>query len=71
MTSRRGTEIRRLPVFETVAEALAALKRDKLGSVYYRVGQVFVATAYGTGTFSYGRWRREGGAENSQRSETP
>jgi len=59
------------PVFETVAEALVALKRDKLGSVYYRAGQVFVATAYGTGTFSYGRWRRDGGSENSQRSETP
>jgi hypothetical protein len=51
----------RPPVFETVAQA----------TVYYRAGQVFVATAYGTGTFSYGRWRREGGAENSQRSETP
>jgi len=47
------------PVFETVAEALAALKRDKLGSVYYRAGQVFVATAYGTGTFSYGREQPE------------
>ena len=49
-------------VFETVAEALLALKRDALGTVYYRKCQVFVATAYGTGTFSYGRWRREGGA---------
>jgi hypothetical protein len=55
------------PVFETVADALAALKRDKLATIYYRKGQVFVATAYGTGTFSYGRWRRDGGVENSQR----
>ena len=56
------------PVFESVAQALEALKRDKLATIYYRKGQVFVATAYGTGTFSYGRWRRDGGAENSQRS---
>jgi hypothetical protein len=59
----------RPPVFETVAQALAALKRDKLATVYYRAGQVFVATAYGTGTFAYGRWRREGGQANSQGSD--
>ena len=39
--------------------------------VFESVAEVFVATAYGTGTFWYGTWRREGGAENSQRSETP
>jgi hypothetical protein len=59
----------RPPVFETVAQAIEALARDKLGTVYYRAGQVFVATAYGTGTFSYGRWRREGGQANSQGSD--
>lgn len=58
-------------VFETVAEARAALKADKLGAVYYRKGQVFVATCHGTGTFSYGRWRREGGSENSQKDREP
>jgi hypothetical protein len=48
--------MKRLPIFDTVSEALAALNMDKLGTVYHRGRKVFVATAFGTGTFSREDW---------------
>lgn len=52
-------------IFATVAEALAALSRDRLASVWFKAGSVFVATAHGTGTFTAEEWEREGGPKNS------
>lgn len=50
-----------IPNLATVADAKAALAKDKLASVYYRSDKVFVATAFGTGTFSWSEWRQGGG----------
>jgi hypothetical protein len=52
-------------VFSSVQEALEALKADKLGTVYYRGREVFVVTAFGSGTFPTEAWRSAGGPENS------
>jgi len=53
------------PVFGSVAEAKAALAGDKLGSVWYSAGKVFVATAHGTGTFSRAEWLAGDGPRSS------
>jgi len=42
--------------FKTVQEAREALKRDKLGVAYVNALEVFVATSYGTGTFTREQW---------------
>lgn len=52
-------------IFATVAEALAALSRDKLASVWFKAGFVFVATAHGTGSFTAKDWEAGGGPKNS------
>lgn len=52
-------------VFANVAEALASLQADKLGTVYYRALEVFVATCHGTGSFTHKDWREHGGHKNS------
>jgi hypothetical protein len=46
----------RLPIFASVADARAALNADGLGTVYRRLGCVFVVTAFGTGTFTAAQW---------------
>lgn len=52
-------------IFATVKEAKAALSRDRLASVWFRAGSVFVATAHGTGTFTDEEWREGGGPKPS------
>ena len=54
------------PPLKTVAEALAALKEDKLGTVYYSSHGVMVATKDGAGTFTLKEWKAGGGYGNSQ-----
>lgn len=44
-------------VFASVAEAKASLAADRLGTIYYSAGKVFVATSHGTGTFKAADWR--------------
>lgn len=58
-------------IFATVEEARAALSRDRLASVWFRAGSVFVATAHGTGTFPAEEWEREGGPKNSMADDGP
>lgn len=53
----------------TVAEAVEALKVDRLGTVYFRADGVFVTTAKGSGTFGYLEWKAANGAQNSQRAK--
>jgi hypothetical protein len=43
-------------VFATVAQARAAVYRDGLATVYRNARTVFVATAFGTGTFTSAEW---------------
>ena len=52
--------------FTTVQEAREVLAKDKLGTVYVGVEEVFVATCYGTGTFT----RRAWGAEKADVSQS-
>ena len=54
------------PPLKTVEIALAALKKDKLGTVYYSAKGVTVATASGVGTFTLKEWKDAGGCGNSQ-----
>lgn len=56
-------------IFATVSEALSALSRDRLASVWFRAGSVFVATAHGTGTFTAEEWEKAGGPKNSMTTE--
>lgn len=49
------------PVFSTPEEAFAALKADRLGSVYRQKGRVFVITAFGSAEFSSEEWERVSG----------
>ena len=44
-------------IFATVQEAKAALANDRLGTCYFRAAGVFVATAFGRGTFTDHEWR--------------
>lgn len=53
------------PIFATVAEAKAALSRDRLASVWFSAGSVFVATAHGTGKFTREEWEKAGGPKPS------
>jgi len=50
--------------FSTIEEAREALKRDKLGAAYVTAEEVFVATSYGTGTFSKKEWDAAGPLDN-------
>lgn len=43
-------------IFGTAEEAWSAVQRDGLATVYYRGGSAFVATAFGTGTFTRAEW---------------
>ncbi len=43
---------------ETIEEAREALKRDRLGTAYITLDSVFVATKFGTGTFSREEWKQ-------------
>ena len=57
------------PVFQTVEEARRALVSDALGTVYVTAQKVFVATAFGTGTFDRRLWEDEGrDAEKQQQA---
>lgn len=47
------------PIFKTVTEAKLALSSDRLGCVYWRKGEVFVVTAFGSGTFPIKEWKSE------------
>lgn len=58
-------------IFATVAEAKAALSQDRLASVWFKAGSVFVATAHGTGTFTAEEWERGGGPKNSLDDDGP
>ena len=51
---------------KTVRDAVEALKKDKLGTVYYNSGGALVATAFGAGTFTLKEWKAGGGYSNSQ-----
>lgn len=44
------------PIFKSAAEARAALAQDGLGTVYHGAHVVWVATAFGAGTFSREEW---------------
>lgn len=52
---------------KTVQDALAALKKDALGTVYYSAHGVVVATAFGVGNFTLEEWKDGGGYDNSQK----
>ena len=54
------------PPLKAVKDAIAALKKDKLGTVYYSSHGVMVATAFGAGTFTLKEWKAGGGYDNSQ-----
>lgn len=43
-------------IFTTVEQAKDALAMDALGTIYWKAGQVFIVTAYGSGTFSAAAW---------------
>ena len=60
-----SAEQSRKPVFRSVAEAKAALSGDRLGSVWYSAGKVFVATAHGTGNFLRAEWLAADGPRSS------
>jgi len=53
----------------TVAEALAALRGDKLESVTFTADRVHVATAHGAGSWPRAEWLRGGGPASSQEVE--
>lgn len=57
-------------ILGSVKEACAALRMDKLECVYFRGGEVFVATAFGRGVFPNGRWYVNGGPGPSVKKET-
>ena len=57
--------IREKKVFATVREALAALGRDRLSSVWFSAGKVTVHTAFGTGVFTAKDWWAGGGPKSS------
>ena len=44
------------PIFATVAEARAAMANDKLATVYHSANKIFIATAFGIGTFTNDEW---------------
>jgi hypothetical protein len=46
-------------VFDSVADAKRALASDKLGCVYRKAREVYVVTAYGSGTFPKADWDAE------------
>lgn len=56
-------------IFASADEAVAALRRDRLGTVYFKAGSIFVATNVGTGTFTLREWREAGGPGSSQVQE--
>jgi hypothetical protein len=58
-------------VFRSVDEALQALRADRLGTIYFRAHEVFVATAFGTGTFPRSAWKAAGGPESLRASSDP
>jgi hypothetical protein len=58
-------KIKPIPKLHTPEEAILAIQNDKLATVYYRADVVFVATAFGTGTFSYDDWRAANAPKNS------
>ncbi len=55
----------RVPL-KTVLDAKAALKDDKLGTIYYSAAGVLVATAFGMGQFTLKEWKAGSGDDNSQ-----
>jgi hypothetical protein len=64
-----GSETKSKPVFADAHQALAALAMDKLGTVYYKANEVFVATSHGTGTFTLKDWTEAKGHKNSMVKE--
>lgn len=44
------------PILMTLADARRALSSDKLGTVYIRAQDVYVVTAFGSGTFPRREW---------------
>jgi len=60
---------KRVPVFKSVQQAYLALERDKLATVYRGASTVFVATAFGTGTFGRAEWDRCGREREAARAQ--
>jgi len=46
----------RKAIFATARDARRALEADRLGAVYRRINEVFVATVYGSGRFTPKEW---------------